>query len=84
MGHGKDKKHNCKDPIVGVWNWKFPVTPTSNAYGNWILSKDGFIISGDSTGKERTQDYLLLLFKRQQLENGKRSDISSISYFSQM
>jgi hypothetical protein len=43
--------HKCKrDPIVGVWTFEFPVSETGKAYGNWILTKDGFIVGGDSTG----------------------------------
>lgn len=43
-------RRKCRDPIVGVWNFQFPASPTANAYGNWILTKDGFIIGADSTG----------------------------------
>ncbi len=40
------------NPIVGTWNFQFPVSPESDviAYGNLIFFADGSLMGADSTG----------------------------------
>lgn len=52
---GKCDHKKCepkKDPLIGTWNYQFPVAPNSDAiaYGNLNFFADGSIMGADSTG----------------------------------
>ncbi len=46
------KSNAKKNPLVGTWNFQFPVSPDSDviAYGNLIFFADGSLMGADSTG----------------------------------
>ncbi len=50
--HASCKCTSKKNPIVGTWNFQFPVSPESDviAYGNLIFFADGSLMGADSTG----------------------------------
>ncbi|MBS0633987.1 MAG: hypothetical protein JSR37_00810 [Verrucomicrobia bacterium] len=50
--HANCKCSVKKNPLVGTWNYQFPVAPESDviAYGNLIFFADGSLMGADSTG----------------------------------